>query len=178
MKRSSLNVSLGLLGAFVSVLLVPGCSFELLATGDLPADTSTPPIDDEESNSSNKVTIRFINLTEDQAVDVEFYVEEEPIDRIPDELFVAANLIRRSIGVAGSGLIPPGRADEISLDCNPDLVFGTRGGRFLDAESGDLVGEGEPRWVQEGPLGLCGTVVAIEFFRDGNEFKTGITVAR
>ena len=46
MKRSSLNVSLGLLGAVVSVLLVPGCSFELFATGDLPADTGTPPIDD------------------------------------------------------------------------------------------------------------------------------------
>lgn len=177
MKRSSLNVSLGLLGAFVSLLLIPACSFELLATGDLPADTIMPPVDDD-PGTANKVTVRFINLTEDQAVDVEFYVEQEPIDNIPDDLFVAGNLITRSIGVAGSGLVPPRTADEISLDCNPDLIFGTRGGRFLDAESGDLVGEGEPRWVQEGPLGLCGTVVAIEFFRDGSGFRTGITVDR
>ena len=176
MKRSSLNVSLGLLGAFVSVLLLPGCSFELLATGDLPADTTAPPVDGDDSAMANKVTVRFINLTEDQAVDVEFYVEEEPIDRIPDELFVAANLIQRSIGVAGSGLVPPRSADEISLDCNPDLIFGTRGGRFLDAESGDLEGEGKPRWVQEGPLGLCGSVVTIEFSSDGSEFNTRITV--
>ena len=107
--------------------------------------------------------------------EVEFYVEQEPIDNIPDDLFVAANLITRSIGVAGSGLIPPRSADEITLDCNADLIFGTRGGRFLDAESGDEVGAGEPRWVQEGPLGLCGAVVAIEFFRDGSEFHTRIT---
>ena len=145
MKRSLLKVSLGLLVAFGTVLLVPACSFELLATGDLPADNNTPPVEDDDSVTSNKITVQFINLTEDQAVEVEFYVEEEPIDRIPDELFVAANLITRSIGVAGSGLVPPRTADEISLDCNPNLIFGTRGGRFLDAESGDEVGEGEPR---------------------------------
>jgi len=122
------------------------------------------------------VTIVFRNQTVTDAVDVQFFASNAILLNVTQELFVDANKVVSSIGVAGTGIIQPGDADVISLPCANDLSVGTAGGRFLDNETGAVSGQGIMRWVQERPLGLCGGVVRLDFYEDGANFRTSIRV--
>ena len=113
------------------------------------------------------VTVRFRNLTTSDAVDVEFFATNEPVDNLPDDLFLDSNSVTASIGLAGSGLIGPGQEDEIEFPCTEDLVLGTLGGTFLDDESGDPQGTGDQRWSEEGPQFSCGATIVFEYSKVG-----------
>ncbi len=66
--------------------------------------------------------------------------------------------------------------DSIDFPCTEGLSIGTLGGIFLDNDSGEQRGVGTARWAQEGPLALCGSVVAFEFAGNSDEFTTTLTV--
>ncbi len=126
--------------------------------------------------SNQQVLVRFLNLSRTEAVDVEFYAAPAGVTNLPDDLFAPAFRVTTSVGVAGSSLITPGAGDQILLDCTPNLVLGTEGGAFRDAESGEPRGEGQPRWVQDTGIGLCGGTVTFLYAGGGTQFETRITV--
>ena len=135
----------------------------------LVAEDPTPSVTER---PDDVVTLRFRNSTLDEAVDVEFYATNEPLANIPDDLFVPQNLVTASLGVAGTGIVTPLREDLITFPCSLDLTIGTLGGRFLDNETGEARGQGVRRWLEERPLGLCGTVVTFEYAGDDGVFTT------
>lgn len=145
-----------------------GCSVGVMPELVQPGETVQVPED--------MVGIRFTNLTITEAVDVQFYASDGPLDDLPDGLFVPGNLVTANIGVAGTGIIQPWREDSTLLPCTPGFTIGTRGGAFADNESGEPRGLGTARWAQEGPLGLCGSVVTFEYAGRDGEFTTTLTI--
>ncbi len=124
------------------------------------------------------MTVQFVNLTDSTAVDVQFFVSNEVIEPVRDNLFAEENLVTRSIGLAGSGIISPRATDSIPLPCTPGLTIGTLGGVFTEAESGDVFGTGQERWVTEDPVGFCGSRVTFEFSLVDDEYLTRVRIGR
>ncbi|RME41468.1 MAG: hypothetical protein D6788_01150 [Planctomycetota bacterium] len=122
------------------------------------------------------MTVQFRNFTAGEAVDVGFFVSPTPPVVLPDDLFVEENRFLTSVGVAGTGIVQPLSQDIIEIPCSEGLTLGTSGGRFVDNETGELRGVGQPRWVQEGPLALCDAIVTFEFDGDGTEFTTRVLI--
>ena len=151
-------------GVLIAAAASAGCATQS-ATDQIPTSPDAPITPDE-------VLVRFRNYAESEAVDVEFYATNDPLAVVPDDLFQEANHFTTSIGVAGTGIVQPLRADAITFSCTEHLAMGTSGGSFWDNETGQARGVGTMRWVQEGPLGLCGHVVTFEFRPDGEGFVT------
>ena len=122
-----------------------------------------------EETDQSVVRVRFVNLTSDNAVDVEFYASNEQFATLPDDLFMPANRISASIGVAGTGILEPANQDTIEFPCTPTLTLGTMGGSFVDNETGEARGIGTARWAQEKPLGLCGGSVTFVYSRNDEQ---------
>jgi hypothetical protein len=119
------------------------------------------------------VTIRFINASSDQAVQVEFYATNEPLEAIPDELFADDTyLVNQSIGVAGSGLLEPQSGDEIDFECTETLTIGTLGGEFRDNETGEVLGRGNEVYKAPGGFSLCGGTAVFTYSSAGDEYVT------
>jgi hypothetical protein len=155
------------------VAFAAGCSFELV--DDVPLQ-GEPQIAGDAAPSEGVVTVRFRNPLDREAVDVEFYATNEPLDALPDDLFVGEYLVTASVGVAGTGIIQPLKQDVIQFPCTEVLTIGTGGGHFIDHETGEVLGSGTPRWLQEGPLALCGGVVTFEFSVADGEYTTVVAV--
>ena len=159
----------------VMTMTIMGCSVDVTAEVPPPeADTERP------QTMSDIVTIIFRNQTADDAVDVEFHTTNDPLEIVPADLFDPENgyQMLRNIGVGGGGRLPPEHEDTIELDCASGLTIGTRGGTFVDNETGDVRGSGVTRWLQEGAQFSCGDLVVFEFLRDGDEFRTELLLGR
>ena len=127
---SRLRVSgLGLVVA-LGTMLGGGCSVEIGPNPGQPGGTNPPSNDDLET-----VTLRFVNLATDLGVDLEFYASNEPLDVVPDDLFVEENLVTEGLGFLGSGTLGPLWEDSIDFPCTEELTIGTRGGTFRDTDS-------------------------------------------
>jgi hypothetical protein len=167
--------------ALILVLLL-GCADEailgLLLDESIAAGAGTPNDNvASEPLPEARVAVRFANTTLNEAVNVQFYASSDVVEQVPDDLFAdPENLVTASLGIAGTGLIEPGEKDEITLDCDENLIFGTEGGLFLDNESGDERVNGERRWVEQRALGVCGGTVTFVFTREGESFRTRLTV--
>ena len=158
-----------LVGGLASAMV--GCSVDF--SGSIPPFGALPEPPDRNEDT---VRVRFRNLTRTEAVNVEFHVSNTALDDLPDDLFVDEHLVTESIGVAGTGIIEPQTDDEIDLPCTDGLTLGTSGGVFLDNDTGQERGVGTARWVQESPLGLCGSIVTMWFFIVDDEFQTILTI--
>lgn len=165
---------------FVLTTGLSGCGLDITRDMSLGlGDTVTQPADDLAQSpepSATMVTVRFRNLALTEAVNVEYYATNTTLTTIPDDLFVAENLVTSSIGVAGTGILEPLSEDTLDFPCTSDLVLGSLGGSFLDNETGDLLGEGEPRWAQDSALELCGREVLFEFSSVAGEFSVRISI--
>ena len=119
------------------------------------------------------MTIRFVNDSPDQAVQVEFYATNEPLEAIPEELWVdGTHLILKGIGLAGSGLLAPLAEDEIQFECTETLIIGTLGGEFRDTETGEMLGRGSELFVPLGGFPLCGRTAVYTYSSTGGEYQT------
>ncbi|MGB0715027.1 MAG: hypothetical protein ACPGXK_04060 [Phycisphaerae bacterium] len=128
---------------------------------------------------SSVVTVRFVNRSINAAVDVEFFSTQTADLALPNGLFDASFSIQRDIGLAGTGILPPTVTDTIDLPCTENLTLGTQGGLFSDASSGDPLGSGDARWLEDGPIGLCGSVVTFEFIpRGADSYTTQVLISR
>jgi hypothetical protein len=134
--------------------------------------TNPPATDDSE------VRVRFRNETT-AAVETQFYATNEPVATIPDDLFVPANLVTvtadAGIGVAGRGLLTPNSSDSINLPCTENLLLGTTGGRFQDAEQGTDLGQGPRRWLQAGAVFDCGATITFTYKQEGDGFTVAVS---
>lgn len=148
-----------------------GCAFDMVE-GDV-----SRPIEVDVS-VQNVVTVRFRNFSLIEAVHVEFFASTTALQNLPDDLFVPENSVTASIGVAGTGIIVPLSEDVLEFPCADGLILGTTGGSFVDNETGAPLGVGMSRWVQEGPLALCGHTVAFEYFSETGVFMTILSISR
>lgn len=154
-------------------LMLSGCFMALPNTGD-GANGGSPS--DGDRPEDRVVIVRFKNFTLDEAVDVEFFATNLPLSNLPDDLFLDIYRFTASVGIAGTGFVEPLVQDRIEFPCTNQLTLGTRGGRFVDNETGEFRGIGQPRWVTEGPLSLCGSVVTFEYHGNGLEFTTKLQI--
>ncbi len=103
---------------------------------------------------ADTVELRLLNLTS-SALEAQIFLGTNGPDATPASLFVPSNLFTERIGLAATGLIQPAGSDTALIDCVDGLVIGTDGGRFLDVETGQLLGTGEPRLLQRGFVFDC-----------------------
>ena len=148
------------------IMLVTACSVTIDPNpGDHNGGSQDPP--------PEFVTIRFVNASADQAIQVEFYATNEPLDAIPEELFADETyLVQESIGLAGSGLLAPLSEDEIQFDCTETLTIGTLGGEFRHNETGEVLGRGDELYKAPGGFSLCGGTAVYTYSSTGGEYKT------
>ncbi len=130
------------------------------------------------STRLDDVIVVFKNLTNSEAVDVEFHSTAEPLQNMPEDLFDPDNNFRilQGIGTGGSGRLAPGQEDSIKLDCSEDLALGTAGGTFVDNETGDERGRGNQQWLQGGGQFSCGKTFIFQFAGSGSSFTTEILI--
>ena len=154
----------------VIVAAAAACTIEVAPDPSCaPEDINTP---------EGYVTVRFRNLSVFEAVDVEFFATNESLGNLSEDLFNPANLVTANIGVAGTAIIQPWQVDVVEFPCSDALTLGTQGGRFVDDESGEFRGVGTPRWAQEGPLALCGSVVTFEYSGGDGVFSTALFIGQ
>lgn len=124
-----------------------------------PDDDGTPPPD------SVRVVLR--NNHPSAAVDVDLFATATAVTNVDAELFTLANEIG-NLGFAGTGLIPAGDEDSVILSCAEARVIGTSGGRFVDPDSNEELGFGQPRVVSQDVSFSCGDTITFQFeSRDG-----------
>ncbi len=119
------------------------------------------------------VTVQFINQSTANALDVQFFASAAPIgDDVNTTLFDPANRVTQDIGFAGTGLIPAGETDEITLNCDAAVSVGTLGGLFKNPDTGEEIGTGEARVAEIDLQYYCGEVVTFGFRPSGATFET------
>lgn len=121
---------------------------------------------------SRVVEVRLRNLTTDIAVDVELHISSDPLANLPGDLFAEENFFGIGIGLGGNGRIGPGEEEIFDIDCDEGMGIGTLGGSFLNAETGELVGTGNQKWLQEGAQFNCGAVILFEYRGEVDDFST------
>ncbi len=152
----------------------------LIASGgcELAIPDETTPDSEIGRPAEQFVTIAFRNLSTVNTVDVEFHAVTSVEVSLPEGLFTDENRVSESLGVAGTGLLIPGATDILEISCTENLVIGTAGGTFLDNETGELNGRGEPRWLDATSAGLCGAIVGFTFESSGDTFATKVEIRR
>ena len=151
--------------ASVVLMFAAGCSVPFPITNDN-SDNSNDDPGSPQPAPEPLVMLRLVNGS-DAAVDAEIFVSSNSLADPATELFTEDHRFNDSIGLAGTGLLVPGSADSVIIDCAEGLTVGTSGGRFLDVEDGEELGTGTPRILQEEFVFDCGDVVTlVYFFRD------------
>ncbi|MHC4442081.1 MAG: hypothetical protein ACYTA5_05750, partial [Planctomycetota bacterium] len=123
---------------------------------------------------ANSVRIRFLNQST-QALDVQFYATASDLTNPADVntvLFASGNQVTADIGFAGTGLIPAGKSDEITLDCAAARTLGTLGGRFVNENTGEQVGTGQQRAFSIDLQYSCGDTLSIIYQATSNGYQT------
>jgi hypothetical protein len=138
----------------------------VMQTGSCLTSVSIDPEDSGEPTNppapASRITVRFANQTA-SALDVQFYASASAVGTDLNALFAGGNQITMDIGFAGTGLIAPNGSDEITLDCVSAVTIGTRGGRFVNSDSGQEVATGQQRVASMDLQYNCGDRVTWTF---------------
>lgn len=122
------------------------------------------------------IALSLVNLTNTTVV-AELYVSTNALANPAEDLFDDDNLFTDRVGIAATGLLAPLSSDDVEIPCTPDLVVGTAGGRFLDNETGELLGTGSQRVLQQGLVFDCGARVTLLYRSLGSdEFTVDISL--
>lgn len=152
--------------ALVGLLATPGCEVQI--NPDLA--NATPTLQFDEFTT----VVKLVNATS-AALRAELYASTEPMSHLPGNLFTAGNLVTAGIGVGGTGVVGPGLADYVTLECSGTLALGTPGGVFLDPETGEELGNGTQQYVRS-TLTLCGRLITITYFEVDDGYETIIDI--
>lgn len=139
---------------FLAILAVSSAACDVSFQPDPNDGGGDEPDLDNPEPIADSVELRLLNLTS-SALRAQIYIGTNGPDETPASLFVSANLYTERIGLAASGLIAPAGTDSAEIDCVDGLVIGTDGGRFLDVETGQELGTGEPRLLSRGFVFDC-----------------------
>ncbi len=146
----------------------------VLSTTSCVTVVNTPPTGNNGGGSApEKITVRFLNLTV-FALDPLFYASSQPLGDVEVILFTPSNQIFADIGFAGRGIIPAGEPDEITIDCDQAVTIGTRGGQFINQDTGAAVGTGQQRFAGIGTIYQCGDTITLTYRAEGEGFATGL----
>jgi hypothetical protein len=148
------SLALGMVGCGGTVIIDPGNN-----GGNGPDDDT--------------VILRIQNSTR-AAVRPQIYVGTNGADATADNLFVPENIYTNGVGLAGSGLMAPVSADDVEVPCFADLVIGTPGGEFLDDETGESLGSGPRRILQQGLVFDCGAEITLTFRETEDGYTTTV----
>lgn len=121
------------------------------------------------------VTLDLANRT-GFVVEAQIFISTNGPGVTPETFFVDSNAFTEGIGLASSGLMAPDSVDVADIKCGEGLVIGTTGGRFLEVETGDEVGVGPPRILQEGLVFDCGSEIALVFRLENGQFTVSVTL--
>ncbi|MCP4589986.1 MAG: hypothetical protein GY842_04525 [bacterium] len=165
-------------GLLLVTLFVPigcaGCSALGPTTGSEDrSDAPEPAASAEEPPSLDSIRIEFRNLSSN-AVDTQFYVASEPVAALPDGLLIPENLVQAGIGVGGTGILGPLTTDEVDVTCAEQVVVGTGGGEFLDANLGTVLGQGPVRFMQSDFQFDCGAELVFEYTQTDGGFSVTV----
>lgn len=159
------------------ILLCSGILPLLVAGTCVTVTNVVPGPDDDDGNPpSDSVTVRLINASASSAVDVQLYATAGQVSNVDTDLFIPANQIVAGIGFAGSGLLEAGAVDEVTLSCANAFAVGTRGGRFVDRDTGQELGVGTQRVLLQGLQFTCGDVLTFTYTAAGGQYETNIRI--
>jgi hypothetical protein len=117
------------------------------------------------------IALNLVNLTT-ATVEAEVFVSTNALENPTEDLFVSENEFTDMVGIAATGLLAPLSSDDVEIPCTADLVVGTAGGRFLDNETGELLGTGTQRVLQQGLVFDCGARVTLLYRSEGDDVFT------
>jgi hypothetical protein len=167
------RTALGLLSA---VVLQTSCTSGIDVTDDgVNVDVGVDTGGGSGDVPSDSIRVRFANRTP-HALDVEFHASDSLGTNISAALFSPGNQITEGIGFAGTGLIDTGGSDFLMLACEDVAVLGTEGGRFVDPDDGELIGNGQQRVAVRGLQYDCGETITFIFDDVGSEFETSMVI--
>ena len=127
------------------------------------------------SGTPTTITVRFVNNSP-WALDPQFYTTSAALGDPEQILFLPGNQVRTGFGFAGSGLIPGGQTDQVTLNCEQAITIGTRGGQFVDQDSGTEQGTGQQRVAGIQLSYSCGDTITLTYHANGEVFTTGPNV--
>lgn len=112
----------------------------------------------------DQVTIRFVNNSV-YAVEPLLYATADAVVDLQFDLLVDSKRIA-GFGLAGKGILSPGRRDTIRLDCSAVRFLGTPGTRFLDADDDEVKGTGDQILLSQGEQARqfrCGATITFTY---------------
>lgn len=153
------------------------CSAAMLAMGQscVTVTNNGPGPDGDDTGEPGQITVRLVNAT-NQAVDVQLHATGQAVSDLDAEFFIPAHQIVAGIGFAGSGLLEAGQTDEVVLPCTDAAILGTRGGRFLDRDTGEEIGAGTRYVLFLGGQFQCGGTIVFTYAAAGTGFQTGLSI--
>jgi len=179
MKLPRLNSFFRLLLTNIAVIVVASCvvhtgcrSLDFIVDDEFP-DDGPDDGDTPQPAPDQGIVLRLANLT-DAAVDTELFMTTNATSNAMAELFVEENRLIDGVGIAATGLLAPLSSDEIALPCTEELTIGTSGGRFLDQETGEVLGTGTVRILQRGLVLDCGDEISLLYHRDGETYAVDV----
>jgi hypothetical protein len=125
---------------------------------------------------ANQITVRVVNASPNRAVDVQLYATGQGVGNPDTDLFIPANQRAAGIGFAGSGILPAGQTDEMTVACAEANAVGTRGGVFLNQDTGEAVGTGTQYVLFQITQFQCGSTIVFTYAPSGNGFLTSVQI--
>jgi hypothetical protein len=147
-----------------------GCEITVPADGNT-NENSSP----EQPLPDQGVLLRLANLT-DLAVETGIHISSNGAAATTETLFVPELLVTEGVGLAATGVMAPQTTDVVNLDCGTDMVVGTTGGLFRDVETGEMIGSGTPRILQEGLVFDCGATITLVYREEESAFSVTVTL--
>jgi hypothetical protein len=160
---------IGIIVGFAVCCIAPGCAVEI------PDPGNGDPNGDPQPTPGPTVTIRFANLT-DLAVLADVYVSTNGADLDPEVIFTDDNQLTEGVGLASTGVLVPQSTDETEVACIDGIVVATTGGEFRDADTGESLGVGPQRILQEGLVFDCGAIITFVYRLDAGVFNVVVTL--
>lgn len=168
-----LGILLPLLAALIP-LGSAGCDFVPGPNGNGDVDTNGDS-GEPQPTPGPTVTIRFANLTE-LAVLADVYVSTNGADRTPEALFVDANRLIDGVGLASTGVLVPDSSDSVDAPCTEGMVVATTGGVFRDPNTGEDLGTGAQRILEEGLVFDCGAEITFVYRLEDDGYTVIVTL--
>ena len=153
----------------------------VLSSGSCITVIDTPPPGNGGGNGNGgggtTETLRIVIINDSPwALDPQLFATSAALGDPEQMLFIGGNQVTTGIGFAGGGLVPGGETDEVTLDCEEAITIGTRGGRFLNPDTGTLIGAGEQRVAGIQISYECADVITLRYRADGETFSTSLQV--
>lgn len=153
-------------------LLSAGCDFVPTNPDDGGGDIDT---NGTQPVPGPSIAIRFANST-DLAVLADVYVSTNGADLTPEVIFAPANQLTDGVGLASTGVLVPDSTDAVEIPCSAGMVVATTGGVFRDPDTGEELGTGTQRILQEGFVFDCEAEITFVYREVDGEYTVVVTL--